>query len=49
VQPDTAYTTSSGDASIAYQIVGDGPIDLVIAPGWIFHLELVWEDPRSSD
>ena len=45
MQPDTAYTTSSGDASIAYQIVGNGPIDLVIAPGWIFHIELVWEDP----
>ncbi|MFN2591154.1 MAG: adenylate/guanylate cyclase domain-containing protein [Actinomycetota bacterium] len=45
MQPETAYTTSSGDVSIAYQVVGDGPIDMVIAPGWIFHLDLAWEDP----
>ena len=43
--PETKYT-KSGDVSIAYQVVGDGPIDLVMAPGWIFHLELVWEQPE---
>jgi pimeloyl-ACP methyl ester carboxylesterase len=45
MQPDTSYTTSTGGVSIAYQVVGNGDIDLVVAPGWIFHLELVWEDP----
>ncbi|MFY9588415.1 MAG: adenylate/guanylate cyclase domain-containing protein [Actinomycetota bacterium] len=42
--PDTRYT-QSGDVSIAYQVLGDGPVDLVMAPGWIFHLEVVWEEP----
>ncbi|MGH2726541.1 MAG: adenylate/guanylate cyclase domain-containing protein [Actinomycetota bacterium] len=42
MRPETRYT-QSGDASIAYQVVGDGPIDLVMAPGWIFHLEVAWE------
>ena len=44
MRPDTLYTRS-GDVSIAYQVIGDGPIDLVMAPGWIFHLEVVWEEP----
>ena len=44
MKPETTYTRS-GDVSIAYQILGDGPIDLVMAPGWIFHLEVVWEEP----
>ncbi len=35
----------SGDASIAYQIVGDGPIDLVLVLGFATHLELQWESP----
>jgi len=45
VLPETKYT-KSGDVSIAYQVLGDGPVDLVMAPGWIFHLELVWEQPE---
>jgi len=35
----------SGDASIAYQVVGDGPIDLVLVLGFATHLELQWESP----
>jgi len=31
--PDTKYA-KSGDINIAYQVVGDGPIDLVLVPGW---------------
>lgn len=42
---ETRYTRSSGDVHIAYQVVGDAPRDLVIAPGWIFHLEVIWEQP----
>ena len=44
MNPETLYTRS-GDVSIAYQVLGDGPIDLVMAPGWIFHVEVVWEEP----
>jgi pimeloyl-ACP methyl ester carboxylesterase len=38
----------SGDVNIAYQVVGEGPIDVVLVPGFISHLELDWEDPRSA-
>src|SRR3954465_9798356 len=35
----------SGDASIAYQVVGEGPIDIVLVLGFATHLELQWEAP----
>ncbi len=35
----------SGDVNIAYQVTGDGPIDLVLVPGFFSHLELDWEHP----
>jgi pimeloyl-ACP methyl ester carboxylesterase/DNA-binding CsgD family transcriptional regulator/class 3 adenylate cyclase len=38
----------SGDLSIAYQVIGDGPIDLVHAPPYISHLEYAWEDPSFA-
>ncbi len=40
--PRTQYA-KSGDASIAYQVVGDGPMDLVLVLGFATHLELQWE------
>jgi hypothetical protein len=40
--PETRYARS-GDVSIAYQVVGDGPFDVVIAPGSVSHVELLWE------
>src|SRR5262245_22833509 len=45
--PETKYA-QSGDVSIAYQVVGTGPLDLVIIPGFISHLEEGWEDPSYS-
>ncbi|MEA2462047.1 MAG: hypothetical protein QOH90_2224 [Actinomycetota bacterium] len=45
MQPDTHYTQSTGGVNVAYQIVGDGPRDLVMVPGWIFHVEIAWEHP----
>ena len=45
--PPTHYT-HSGDASIAYQTVGDGPCDLVVVNGPASHLELIWEEPRTA-
>jgi pimeloyl-ACP methyl ester carboxylesterase len=44
---ETRYA-KSGDVHIAYQVVGDGPIDIVFVPGWITHLELAWEDPLEA-
>src|ERR687892_282896 len=45
--PSTQYARS-GDASIAYQVVGDGPIDLVLVLGFATHLELQWESPQFA-
>ncbi|HYI08771.1 MAG TPA: alpha/beta fold hydrolase [Thermoanaerobaculia bacterium] len=38
----------SGDVNIAYQVLGDGPIDLVFVMGWISHLELFWQEPSFA-
>src|SRR5438067_279693 len=45
--PETRYAVS-GDVSIAYQVVGDGPFDLVYAPPFISHVELGWEVPSLA-
>lgn len=39
--PETRYARS-GDVSIAYQVVGGGPFDLVYIPGFVSHVELTW-------
>jgi pimeloyl-ACP methyl ester carboxylesterase len=44
--PDVHYA-KSGDLSIAYMVFGEGP-DLVVAPGFISHLEVGWEDPSLA-
>ncbi len=41
-QPKTKYARA-GDVSIAYQVVGDGPIDIVYVPGFVSHVELIWD------
>lgn len=44
----TKYTKSEG-VNIAYQVVGDGPLDLVVVPGWVSHLEVqYWEEPTIA-
>jgi DNA-binding SARP family transcriptional activator/class 3 adenylate cyclase len=43
-EPETRYAVS-GNVRVAYQVVGDGPRDLVLVPGMMSHLELAWEYP----
>jgi class 3 adenylate cyclase len=44
--PVTRYTAvADGGPSIAYQVAGDGPFDLVLVPGFVSHLDLQWSDP----
>jgi pimeloyl-ACP methyl ester carboxylesterase len=45
--PETRYA-KSGDVNIAYQVVGDGPFDLVYVPGWVSNVELFWEKPKPA-
>jgi pimeloyl-ACP methyl ester carboxylesterase len=40
--PETRYARS-GDVAIAYQVLGEGPFDVVYAPGTVSHVELNWD------
>lgn len=42
--PVTRYARS-GEASIAYQVAGEGTLDLLFMPGWISQIEQLWESP----
>ena len=45
--PDTRYARS-GSLHIAYQVIGDGPFDLVMIPGFVSNVELTWEDSAEA-
>jgi pimeloyl-ACP methyl ester carboxylesterase len=45
--PETSYA-KSGDVLIAYQVVGDGPLDLIFVPGFVSNVELAWESPGQA-
>jgi pimeloyl-ACP methyl ester carboxylesterase/class 3 adenylate cyclase len=42
--PTTRYA-KSGDVHVAYQVFGNGPVDLIYIPGFVSHLENLWEQP----
>jgi class 3 adenylate cyclase len=46
--PEVKYT-KSGDVHLAYQIVGEGPIDIVLGLPYVGHLGVWWEFPRAAD
>jgi pimeloyl-ACP methyl ester carboxylesterase/plasmid stabilization system protein ParE len=46
MQPATRYA-KSGDVHVAYQVFGEGP-DLVMAPGFVSHIENYWDEPRFA-
>jgi class 3 adenylate cyclase len=45
--PEVRYA-KNGDVSIAYQVVGEGLLDLVLVPGFVSHLDLDWEETRHA-
>src|SRR5262249_21187626 len=45
--PETRYT-KSGDTHIAYQVIGNGPLDVVWVPGFVSHVEHQWQNPRFA-
>ena len=45
--PPTTHYAKSGEVHIAYQVFGEGP-DLVMAPGFVSHIENYWDDPRFA-
>lgn len=46
-RPQTRYARS-GEINIAYQVVGNGSLDLVCVMGWVSHLDLYWEEPTAA-
>ena len=44
VLPETRYAIS-GDVNIAYQVMGDGPVDIILVPGFMSHIEFQHEAP----
>ncbi len=46
--PKTRYA-KSGEINVAYQVLGDGPIDVLFVPGFVSHLDLAWEDPLYAE
>jgi class 3 adenylate cyclase len=47
MEPETRYA-KSGDIHIAYQVFGDGTVNLVFCPGFVSHLENHWEEPSFA-
>ena len=47
MRPQTRYARS-GEVSIAYQVVGDGAVDLVLNHGWVSNIDLQWDEPHLS-
>src|SRR5687768_8376643 len=45
--PETMYARS-GDVNIAYQVIGEAPLDLVFVMGWVSHLEYFWREPNFA-
>ena len=45
--PDTRYA-KAGALSIAYQVLGDAPLDVVLVPGFVSHVEACWEEPHYA-
>ena len=47
MSPETRYARS-GNVNIAYQVVGEGPRDLILVPGWLSNVEVFWDDPAVA-
>jgi class 3 adenylate cyclase len=47
--PPVAFTRNARGARLAYQVLGDGPLDLVFLLGWPTHLALTWENPAFAE
>lgn len=43
-RPETRYATTDG-VKIGYQVVGDGPVDVVLVPGFVSNVDLYWDNP----
>ena len=49
MRPETRFAEDGGGLRLAYQVVGDGPTDLLFVNAWVTDLELQWEEPRLAE
>ncbi|MGB7290561.1 MAG: alpha/beta hydrolase [Thermodesulfobacteriota bacterium] len=47
MMPETRYA-KTGNVHIAYQVFGKGPIDIVLIPGFVSHIENYWDEPNFA-
>jgi class 3 adenylate cyclase len=47
--PPLSFTRTATGTTLAYQVLGEGPLDLVFLFGWPSHLALMWENPAFAD
>ncbi|MGB5176174.1 MAG: alpha/beta hydrolase, partial [Thermoanaerobaculia bacterium] len=48
MRPKTRYAVNKEGQSVAYQVIGDGPRDIVFIPDWVTNLEVMWEEPTLA-
>ena len=46
-EPETHYTRGK-DGHVGYQVVGDGPFDVVFIPAWDTNVDAMWEEPTLA-
>jgi pimeloyl-ACP methyl ester carboxylesterase len=44
-EPETSYARTP-EGAVAYQVIGNGPLDVVFVPDWVSNIEIMWEEPR---
>ena len=47
-RPETRYAKTADGVHIAYQVFGDGPIDILFVLGWVTHIERLWDQPQVA-
>jgi pimeloyl-ACP methyl ester carboxylesterase len=45
--PTTRYVKSD-DVHVAYQVIGEGPVDVLWVPGFVSHMEAGWQNPQGA-
>ncbi len=48
MRPETTYAKTADGVHIAYQVIGEGPIDLVFVMGWTTNIDALWEQPSVA-
>src|SRR5262245_2904503 len=46
-EPETRFARSA-DGHVAYQVIGEGPLDCVFVPSWASNVDVMWEEPSLA-